>query len=352
MMKLMVFTLLEMYKNVNRFNVRTLSIRYPSAMNSLSPALPSKRQARYLFAANGAISLVVGLVFIIAFNWTGLPSHTKFWLLQGLIATLTVGAVWSGLSRSIGKALLVMAMGCLGPLLAVFGQTYQTGADVWQLFLAWAVLGFIWAVAARSPHGWLLWVVLAQAALWLFLNTYFDLSRFFVGVFPLWAAVGVVNGFLLAAWELAATKFVWLSGRLAPRLIAGVLSLVLTGGTVYALLSGAQLGIQNPLIGWLLLILACYVFYVRVRRDIVITTFGWVSIASVALALVMKVFFKIDFILAVFLGFLTLLSSLVFGIKWLRSNFLGKSHWIVDVAAGFGAWVAMLFFFLLVLLLF
>jgi Domain of unknown function (DUF4401)/Predicted membrane protein (DUF2157) len=348
----MAFTLLEIFKNVNRFNVRNLSIRYPSAMNSLSPALFSKRQSRHLFAANGAISLVIGLIFIIAFNWTGLTSHTKFWLLQGLIAALTVGAVWLGLSLAIGKALLVIAMGCVGPLLAVFGQTYQTGADVWQLFLGWAVLSFIWAIAARSPIGWLLWVVLAQAALWLFLNTFFDLSFLVVGAFPLWAAVGFVNGFLLVAWEFAATKFVWLTGRLAPRLIAGVLGLVMTAGTVYAFFSEKQLGLQNPVIGWLLMISVGYFVYVRIRRDIVITTFGWVSIASVALALVMKLFFKVDLILAMFFGFLTLLGSIVFGVKWVRRSAIGKSHWIVDIAAGFGAWVAMLFLMLFILLLF
>jgi len=30
----------------------------------------------------------------------------------------------------------------VGVLLALVGQTYQTGADTWQLFFYWAILGF------------------------------------------------------------------------------------------------------------------------------------------------------------------------------------------------------------------
>jgi Domain of unknown function (DUF4401)/Predicted membrane protein (DUF2157) len=321
-------------------------------MNSSVPSLASKREASHLFAVSGAISLVLGLIFIIAFNWTGLPSVAKFALLQGLIAMLALGAVWKGLSKPLGKGLLVVSMGCVGPLLAVFGQTYQTGADVWQLFFGWAALGLVWAVAARSASGWLLWVILAQAALWLRFNTYFDLSLFRIGAVPLWAAVGAVNGFLLLAWEVAATKYAWLTGRLAPRLIAAVLVFVMTAATVYAVAIDMHFGVQHPLIGWLVMMLLGYVGYARARHDIVITTFGWVSLASIALALVIRFFIKIDPIFAVFVSFLTLLGALVFGVQWLRKNFLGTSHWIVDIAAGFGAWVAMLFFFLFILLVF
>jgi uncharacterized membrane protein len=86
-------------------------------------------------------------------------------LVEALIVALSAGAVVRGLSSAIGKGLLVMALGCIGPLLAVFGQTYQTGADVWQLFASWAALGLIWAVAARSGAACLVWVVIAQTAL-------------------------------------------------------------------------------------------------------------------------------------------------------------------------------------------
>jgi uncharacterized membrane protein len=321
-------------------------------MNSSVPMLASKRKASQILAISGAISLVLGLIFIIAFNWAGLPSVAKFGLVQGLIVLLVLSAVWQGLSEPIGKGLLVISIGCIGPLLAVFGQTYQTGADVWQLFFSWALLGLIWAFAARSAGGWLLWVILAQAALWLRFHTYFDLSSFRIASVPLWAVVGAVNGALLVVWELAANRYQWLTGRLAPSLIAGVLVFALTVATVYAIATSMDFGLEHPMLGWFCAMLAGSLWYARGRRDIVSTTFCWVSTAAIMLTLVIRLLIKVDPILAVFAGLIALLSSLVIGVQWLRKNFSGTNHWIVDVAAGLGAWLAMIFLLLFVLLLF
>ncbi len=46
-----------------------------------------------------------------------------------------------------GKAALLLATLLLGVFLALFGQTYQTGADPWQLFANWALLILPWEVA-------------------------------------------------------------------------------------------------------------------------------------------------------------------------------------------------------------
>ena len=40
-----------------------------------------------------------------------------------------------------------------GALLALFGQTYQTGADVYELFLTWALLGLPLVIAAQLERG-------------------------------------------------------------------------------------------------------------------------------------------------------------------------------------------------------
>ena len=185
-----------------------------------SPRWPPK--AAHILAVSGASALVLGVIFIVAFNWAGLGKFAKFGLVQALIIALSAGAVVRGLSSTSGKGLLVMALGCIGPLLAVFGQTYQTGADVWQLFASWAALGLIWAIAARSGAACLVWVVIAQTALWLYLDAYYDLSRMSVGSLPLWLLVLVINGALLLIWEYAALKLSWLSGRLAPRSIGAI----------------------------------------------------------------------------------------------------------------------------------
>ncbi|MET0346849.1 MAG: DUF2157 domain-containing protein [Casimicrobiaceae bacterium] len=64
-------------------------------------------------------------------------------------------AVWRGLDTLPGKAALVVAALLVGALLALVGQVYQTGADRFELFAAWAVAIVAWVLVARMPraHG-------------------------------------------------------------------------------------------------------------------------------------------------------------------------------------------------------
>jgi uncharacterized membrane protein len=48
--------------------------------------------------------------------------------------------------------------------LALFGETYQTGADSYELFLGWAVLSLPWVAACRFSPCWALWLLLINLA--------------------------------------------------------------------------------------------------------------------------------------------------------------------------------------------
>ncbi|MEG0885322.1 MAG: DUF2157 domain-containing protein, partial [Janthinobacterium sp.] len=88
-------------------------------------------------AVLGAALLGMGLIFWVAANWEDLGRMGRFALLQGVLAAACVGAF------AVPKArvpLLLVAVLAIGGLFAYFGQTYQTGADPWQLFALWAVL--------------------------------------------------------------------------------------------------------------------------------------------------------------------------------------------------------------------
>src|SRR5699024_11365250 len=50
----------------------------------------------------------------------------------------------------IRQLLLLIASIITGSLLALFGQVYQTGADTWQLFFAWAILITPWEIGRAS----------------------------------------------------------------------------------------------------------------------------------------------------------------------------------------------------------
>jgi len=56
----------------------------------------------------------------------------------------------------------------VGPLLAIYGQTYQTGADPYGLFLTWCALIIPWAVLGNFAAIWVLALLLLDVSLVLF----------------------------------------------------------------------------------------------------------------------------------------------------------------------------------------
>lgn len=121
----------------------------------------------------GVIALVLSLVFFVAYNWQDLGKMGKFALVEGALAiTIALYVALSFRKRYtlIRQLLLLIASVITGSLLALFGQVYQTGADTWQLFFAWAVLILPWVVIARFPALWLLWLGLINSALLLHID--------------------------------------------------------------------------------------------------------------------------------------------------------------------------------------
>lgn len=113
----------------------------------------------------GAALVLAGIVFFFAYNWDDLGRFARFGLLGGASALCAAGAWRVGPERLGGQVLLAAAAILVGPLLAVYGQAYQTGADAWQLFAAWALLALPWTLAARFEPLWLAILAVAETAL-------------------------------------------------------------------------------------------------------------------------------------------------------------------------------------------
>ena len=113
-------------------------------------------------AVIGAALVGLGIILWLAANWPDFSRATKFGLLQGMLVISLVGA-W--LMSSVRTALLLLALLAQGGLLAFFGQTYQTGADAWQLFFLWAAIGLPLALASRHDALWLPWSLVAMMAI-------------------------------------------------------------------------------------------------------------------------------------------------------------------------------------------
>ncbi len=119
-----------------------------------------------LLLALGAGLCVAAVIYFFAGNWAALGAAEK--LGSAIAAVLAAGgwALWAPDRRS-GRVALTAAGGLTGALLAVYGQVYQTGADAWTLFAAWAGLLVPWVLASRFEPLIALWVLVGDLALWL-----------------------------------------------------------------------------------------------------------------------------------------------------------------------------------------
>lgn len=145
-------------------------------------------------AVLAAALLGLGLIFWIAANWETLGRFGRFAVLQGAIVAMGIGA----LARPAWRApLALVVLLATGALFAYFGQTYQTGADPWQLFALWAALALPLALGVRSDLLWAPWTLIAfvAIALWIHAHTGHrwrvepdDLAVHLLG----WAAAGAI----------------------------------------------------------------------------------------------------------------------------------------------------------------
>ena len=96
-------------------------------------------------------------MLFVAANWQAFGVFGRFALLQiGLLACVAV-ALWRAPPALAGRGASIFATLLTGGMLALFGQSYQTGADLYELFFVWAALGLPFALAGLSGALWALW---------------------------------------------------------------------------------------------------------------------------------------------------------------------------------------------------
>ena len=117
----------------------------------------------------GAALLGLGVILWIAANWDTLGRAGRFALLQALVVVALAGAAARPAQRA---PLALLALLAIGGLFAYFGQTYQTGADPWQLFALWAALALPLCLAVRSDMLWAPWALLVMTAVSLWVHAH------------------------------------------------------------------------------------------------------------------------------------------------------------------------------------
>lgn len=221
-----------------------------------------------LLLVMGVLALACAVIFFFAFNWDALGRTAQFALVQALLLAAVLAWWRLGPGTPAGQVALIAACLMLGGLLALFGQTYQTGADTWQLFATWAMLLLPWAVLGRLAPVWLLWLALLNLALSLYHQTFGGLLWLPFGREDelLWLLFGF-NAAAWAIWEFLATRLAWLNRRWAVRLIALACGSSVTLLVLYTIFEPSHTG----LLAWpvyALWLAALYFVYGQKRPDL------------------------------------------------------------------------------------
>jgi uncharacterized membrane protein len=249
---------------------------------AVSTALPDARAWRQFIERMllwiGVTLIAAGVIFFLAYNWRSLDRFVKFALVEGLIIG-AVGLSWFyGLERPAGKAALLAASLVSGALMALFGQTYQTGADPWELFANWALLILPWVLVARLPALWMVWLALLNLAIVLYYQA-------FLGIFGLatsersllWSLFGL-NSIALIVWEGCALKGLrWIRSRWAARLIATASGMAASMIALYSVFDAREMG-PAALPAYLLWMGAAFWFYRFRMPDLYVLAAGVLSL--------------------------------------------------------------------------
>lgn len=232
----------------------------------------------------GGLALAFAVLFFIAFNWDDIGRFAKFGMVEGLIILAIVVFCTVGHHTAAGKVSLLFATVCLGVLLALFGQTYQTGADPWQLFFSWAMLMLPWAIIGRFSAIWVVWIMLLNISLILYYQTFGGIFRFMSGsqTEVLWL-IFILNTLLLIAWELMTATWHWMSERWPLRLLATVGGVSLTWLVLHSIFAYDG-GSPLPGIVWSIWLVAMYMIYRRTKLDLCMLAGGCLSAITVIIS--------------------------------------------------------------------
>ncbi len=254
--------------------------------------IPSDATQWRIMLGHGALLLaatlgITALIFWLAANWPNLTPPQRLALGQAVLILLSIAAAGAyTLGWRSSKLLASLAAIAVGAVLALVGQIYQTGADPWALYALWALLVLPWLILQRSLFLWLLWISLLNLALWRWL----DQSP--VSGLGIFAAhdlrhlyLVVLNFVLLAATELAYRHSLLVDRyRIARHLIAaGILAwlwLINTMLFFWQSYAGLDASASFLILVALLAIGLLYVFYTRIKPDLVVIALSCIAITG------------------------------------------------------------------------
>jgi uncharacterized membrane protein len=271
----------------------------------------------------GTMLVLAGVICFVAYNWSRIGRYGKFAAMELAIVAATFMA-WRKLPRLSGQIALFAASVLVGPLFALYGQTYRTGADPYGLFLMWALLIVPWAVVARFGANWVLVLLLLDVALGLY---------FAQILAPRTTAQALVYPLLVATMHaLAALAWEWqLRGEppsipeyWALRVIAAMGFAALFFPAAYLVLEDSDAGLPAAagMVALAAAVVGCLRYYRHGRRDRFMATLAGVAAMGMITVIAARVVF--DFLdlgglgLFVMAGFVVW--QITYGVKLFRRS--------------------------------
>jgi uncharacterized membrane protein len=259
----------------------------------------------------GGFLFASGMIFFIASNWENLGKFFKFFLVEGIIL-ISILLWFKNQERLFGKISLMVAFILLGGLLALIGQVYQSDANSWELFFYWAMLGIFWVVAGYFEPLWILWIIVSNVAIFLFVNTSFHIfaiNRLSLDIITLW------NIILLAIFEILNLLKSYPT-KILSRFLATIVIIAVSLGELDTIFSH-----HYPFYALYFIVLAGAIYYF-LYKDIYIVLISVLSLNITILIMVARWLFRIrgiDYLLlfffmsifSIFLAFVT--------IEWLKT---------------------------------
>ncbi len=229
----------------------------------------------------GTSLVSAGVIFFFAYNWNALGRHTKFGLVEALVVAALL-CIWRlGLEGIAGKAALLAASLFVGTLLALIGQTYQTGADTFELFGVWAGAILPWVLVGRFAALWVLWLVVVHVALGLYYQTFGGLFGLVFGPEEMVWVVLLLSTGALVVWEAyRAYGVTWLHERWATRFLATASGSFMTTLAVFSILESLERDSLGFLV-WLVWLGAAYVVYRHLMLDVYVLAGSVLSVTIV-----------------------------------------------------------------------
>jgi uncharacterized membrane protein len=301
-----------------RATARALEIATATPRGSEWRAFLSKTLALF-----GAGLVVAGAICFVAYNWERFGRFSKFALVEGAIIVATIAA-WRTLPRTIGQVSLLAAAVLVGPLLAIYGQTYQTGADPYGLFLTWAWLILPWVIVGRFAALWLLAVIVFDVGLVLYWQQMLGFKSLHVWLW-LPMAIAALHLGLVAAFEWQLRRgHVWIRERWGARVLVATGFWALWIPAAATVVFDTEAGVVG-LIAILALagaIAGAFRFYRRIYPDRFLVTMAvtaGMGFVSVAVGRVLFDILKLEI-----LGFLLMTGFVIWeitvGVSWFRGS--------------------------------